>query len=128
MNHYAAIVLALAGIVHLLPAVGIAGRERLHALYGVELDDPAVLLLMRHRAVMFAAIGLLMLIAAIVPAWRLPAAAVGLLSTAGYCLLAGRPGGWSVPLRRLWWIDLPLAVGLAVVVVEALLGGVMSGG
>jgi hypothetical protein len=128
MTHVAMIVLALAGIVHLLPAVGVTGRQRLRGLYGVELDDPAVLLLMRHRAVMFAAIGLLMLIAAFVPVWRLPAATVGLLSTAGYCLLAGRPGAWSAPLRRLWWIDLPLAAALAVVVIDAVLAGAMSGG
>ncbi|TJY59864.1 phosphopantetheine adenylyltransferase [Sinimarinibacterium sp. CAU 1509] len=123
MDHFAGIVLVLAGFVHLLPAVGVAGRERLRSLYGVELDDPAVLLLMRHRAAMFAAIGLLMLIAALVPSWRLPASLVGLISTAGYCLLAGAPGAWTAPLRRLWWIDLPLAAGLAVVVAERLLRG-----
>jgi len=127
MDAFATTVLVLAGIVHLLPAIGVAGRERLRVLYGVELDDPAVLLLMRHRAVMFAAIGLLMLIAVFVPPWQLPASLAGLISTAGYCLLAGWPGGWPLPLRRLWWIDLPLAAALCGVAVASLLHGSSSG-
>ncbi|MDD3761783.1 MAG: hypothetical protein PHP86_00645 [Nevskiales bacterium] len=116
-------VLTAAGILHLLPVAGMAGRMRLRRLYGIDLSDADTLLLMRHRAAMFAALGLLLLAAAAVPQWRLPGAVAGLISTAAYCGLAGRPGSLSPPLRRLWWIDLILALGLAAVAMRAVSGG-----
>ncbi len=116
-------VLTAAGILHLLPAAGMAGRMRLRRLYGIDLSDADTLLLMRHRAAMFAAFGLLLLAAAAVPRWRLPGAVAGLISTAAYCGLAGRPRPLSPPLRRLWWIDCPLAIALSAVVLRAWLSG-----
>ncbi len=40
-----------------------AGRRRLEALYGVDIEDPNLLLAMRHRAVLFGLLGGLLLAA-----------------------------------------------------------------
>ena len=45
--------------IHLAPLTGISGRSALEALYGklLGLDSPDLLLLMRHRAATFGALG-----------------------------------------------------------------------
>ena len=62
--------LLLAALIHLLPVAGVLGAERLQALYGIPIGDPNLLLLMRHRAVLFGVVGVLLATAAFVPALR----------------------------------------------------------
>lgn len=50
-------VLLLVAVIHLLPLVGALGAERLNALYGISLADSNIVLLMRHRAILFGLIG-----------------------------------------------------------------------
>jgi len=123
--------LLIAAVFHLLPLAGVLGAERLAALYGVRIADPALLLLMRHRALLFGVLGLLMLCAAFVDgmprtervsaptpsglnASLLQAGALvaALVSTGGFVLLA-----WNVsfdaPLQRVMRIDMALFALLA---------------
>lgn len=106
--------LTVAGIVHLLPAAGLLGAERLAALYGVAIPGDDLLLLMRHRAMLFGVLGAFMLHAAWSPALQAWALAAGLASTLGFVVLAwGSP--WLTPaLRTVMWIDVGLGVALAV--------------
>jgi hypothetical protein len=105
--------LLLAALFHLLPAVGVLGAERLASLYGVAIADPALLVLMRHRALLFGVVGAFMLHAAWAPALQPWAIAAGLASTVGFvALAAGMPA-----LRMIVWIDAGLIVALAVAAV-----------
>ena len=63
-------VLVLVGVVHLLPLIGVLGAARLEQLYQVRIDDPNLLLLMRHRALMFGLLGALLLSSSIRPQWQ----------------------------------------------------------
>ena len=84
------------GALHLLPAAPIVAPEMLSRLYGVAPDDTALLLLMRHRAVLLAIVGLLCLWAAWAPAIRPSALAAATLSVAGFLgfyALYGSPAG-----------------------------------
>ena len=60
--------LVAAGVIHLLPAVGAAGPTWLARLYDVEVDDPDVVLLLRHRAVLFGMVGAVLLAGVVVSA------------------------------------------------------------
>lgn len=106
---FVAAVLVVTALFHLLPAIGVLGAERLAALYGVTLADGPLLVLMRHRALLFGVLGAFMLHAA----WSAPlqswALAAGIASTLGFVVLAW---GQTGPLRVIWWIDLGLLVGL----------------
>ena len=52
-NHFITAVLLAAAVFHLLPAMGLLGAGRLAALYGVSIPGDDLLLLMRHRALLF---------------------------------------------------------------------------
>ena len=68
MRHLITASLILVGIIHLLPVVGVLSAERLSALYGLQISEPNLLILMRHRAVLFALLGVFLIVASFKPA------------------------------------------------------------
>lgn len=94
----------LSGVFHLLPAIGMGGAHSLQRLYGVETRDPAVLLLLRHRALLFGLIGLGLICAAVIPGLHSVAAAVALVSMIGFIVLA-RGTQPNAAIRRVLLID-----------------------
>jgi uncharacterized membrane protein YuzA (DUF378 family) len=71
------LMLVIAGIIHVLPLAGVAGSERLAALYGLDFSDPNLAILMRHRAVLIGLLGVLLIYAAFRPSQQ-PVAFVAL--------------------------------------------------
>jgi hypothetical protein len=111
------VVLVLVGLIHLLPLIGVLGAPRLEALYGITITEPNLVVLMRHRAVMFGLLGGFMLLAAFVPSLRLWALLLALLSTASFTWLAWSSAGANASIGRVAMIDaaavLVTLVGLA---------------
>jgi len=104
-------VLLLAGVVHLAPLLGILGSARLEQLYGLRIEDPGLLLLMRHRALLFGLLGAFLLAAAFRPAWQGLALLAAWGSVLGFVVLA--PPDLLPALHRVWWIDVALLPFLA---------------
>lgn len=104
-------VLLLAGAVHLLPLLGVLGTPHLEQLYGLRIEEPNLLLLMRHRALLFGLLGALLVAAAFRPAWQGLALTAAWGSVLGFVLLA--PPGLLPALHRVWWIDVALLPLLA---------------
>ena len=62
--------IAVVGIIHLMPVTGVIGNEQLATLYGILINEPNLEILMRHRAVLFGLLGVFLLVAAFRPALR----------------------------------------------------------
>jgi hypothetical protein len=92
--------LIIAGIIHLLPITGVLGAERLAALYGLAVQEPNLLILLRSRAVLFGLLGALLIYAAWRPALQPIALLGGLVSVLTFLLLAYSSPGYSDALRR----------------------------
>lgn len=108
--------LIAASLIHLLPAIGMISAARLTRLYGVAPADPTIVLLLRHRAVMFSILGVVFGAAAFVPALRVPAAILSLVTMLSFVWLAkGHSHGPAI--RRVVRVD----VGVSVLVGAALL-------
>ena len=111
-------VLLLVGAVHLLPVIGVLGATRLEPMYGVALPDPQVVLLLRHRAVLFGLIGTLLCGASFHAPWQTSALWVGLCSTASFVVLAWLGADLGPPLRRVLTVD----IGAVILLAAALVG------
>ena len=106
--------LIVVGIIHLLPTIGVLGPERLETLYGVTLTDPGLVVLMRHRAILFGLLGSYFVLAAFVPSLQLSALVMALLSVVSFLGLALSSGPVSPAIARIVAVDW---VALAAVVV-----------
>jgi hypothetical protein len=84
--------LILAGVIHLIPLSGVLGPAQLSRLYGVVIDDPNVIVMLRHRAVLFGLVGSGFIAAAFVPAMIWPGIIAGLVATLSFIALA-----WTAP-------------------------------
>ncbi len=106
--------LIVAGVIHLLPLPGILGGQWLTRLYGLTVDNPDLLVMMRHRALLFGVIGAFMIAAAFRADWRLPALLVGFASALGFVLIARQTGAYSAPVARVVAADLVAVASLGV--------------
>lgn len=105
MPQLVSVTLLLVGIIHLLPLSGVLGQQRLFALYGVDLNDTNLVILMRHRAVLFGLIGGLMIEAAFNVAHQAIALAIAFVSVVSYLVLERLEGGGNAPLKRVAYVD-----------------------
>jgi len=105
--------LMLAGVINLLPLIGVLGQQQLQSLYSLPFDDASLRVLMRHRAVLFGLLGVALIVSAFVPGWRLPLALLGLASMVSFIVLAYLEGGGNAAIRRVVWADLIASLPLA---------------
>ena len=111
---WSAVAFALLAVVHLLPVAPVFAPEALTRLYGVQSGDTTLLVLLRHRAVLLALIGLLCLWAAASPSARPAALLAASVNIASYLVFYGLYGAPAGPLRTVAIVDAaalgPLAV------------------
>ncbi len=93
------------GLINALPLVGVFGSAQLASLYGQTIADADLLLLLRHRAVLFGLLGAVLIAAAFLVQLRTLAATAGLISMASYCLLALPLSAHGGELQRVFWVD-----------------------
>ena len=105
MNRLSAALLVIAGVIHLLPLPGALGAASLQRLYAISLTDPALLVLMQHRAVMFGLLGALLVAAAWRPELRLVASSAGLVSALSFIAIAWSHGNPSPAITRIVLAD-----------------------
>jgi hypothetical protein len=98
--------LVLAGIINLLPVVGMAGAAWLRSLYGLEIRSLDLEILLRHRAVLFGIVGGLLLLAAFRPGLRDVAVLVAGASMMSFIVIALLVGGYGPAIRKVVIVDI----------------------
>ncbi len=106
MKRLLSLLMILVGLIHLLPVAGLAGADKLSTLYGVALSDPNLIILMRHRAVLFGILGVYLCLAAFRPAMQVGALCAGLASVVSFLVLAWTTGTYNLLLARVVAVDL----------------------
>lgn len=115
-----AVMLGIVGVIHLLPLAGVLGAERLSALYGVAFIEPNLVILMRHRAVLFGLLGGYLLYAAFQPAQQRLALVAGWISVASFLYIAHATCGYNLAIARVVWADVIAAFCLGIASVAML--------
>jgi hypothetical protein len=93
---WTALAFAVVGAIHLMPVAPVFVPETLSRLYGIAPSDSTLLVLLRHRALLLALIGILCLWASWAPGVRsaaLLAAAINIVGFLGFYALYGHPAG-----------------------------------
>lgn len=108
--------LILVGVIHLLPLPGVLGAGHLARLYGTVIEDPNLIILMRHRAVLFGLLGVLLIAAAFRTELRGIAYLAGFASVVSFLAIAWSVGGYGPPVARVVAAD----VGALVLLLAAL--------
>jgi len=110
MHHLWILLVLVAAAINLAPVLGAVAPERMAALYGVDLRDPNLQILLRHRAVLFGIVGGLLVAAAFVRRLRTTGYVVGFASMVSFLLIAWAVGDYSAEIGRVARVD---AVGIA---------------
>ncbi len=105
MKHLSSAMLAVVGLIHLLPLAGALGRERIAALYGLPITDPSLAILMRHRAVLFGLLGAFLLYAVFRRGWQTVAYVAAFVSVVSFLWIALSTGGYNPSIARVVTID-----------------------
>ena len=114
--------LLLVGLLHLLPVAGALGAEQLEQLYGLPLGEPNLLILLRHRAVLFGLLGLLLVVAAARPGLQGVALLAGAVSVSSFIAIAYAEGSANAAVARVVradWVALGLLALAAVLHLRA---------
>ncbi len=118
MQKIVSALLAVVAVIHLLPLSGALGPQRLQALYGLAFDEPNLLILMQHRAVLFGLLGAFLLWAAFRPALIPLALGAGFVSVLAFLGFALSSPGHNAQIARVVLADW---LALACLVVAAAL-------
>jgi len=118
MDKFIGAVLFLVGFMNFYPMVGVLSADRLAALYGVRVSGSDLLILMRHRAILFGILGAFLMFSAFEPSVRLFAISAGLASMLSFVILAMLIGEYGSHIRKIVLVDAAGSVALLI----ALLG------
>jgi hypothetical protein len=110
--------LLVVAVIHLLPISGFFGSERLSALYGVDITNSNLQILMRHRAVLFGILGTLFAYAAFNPNLQVIAFIAAFVSLTSFFFLSFSVGEFNEAIRKVVIADVvaSICLGLAVIV------------
>ena len=114
MKHVVPATLLLGALLHALPLAGVLGAARLSALYGIDVQEPNLALLLRHRAVLFGLLAVLLATAALRPALHGLGVAAGLASVGAFLLLAWFEGPLNAALTPVVRLDIAALILLLV--------------
>lgn len=116
-DHLADALLVLVGVVNLVPGVAATlSLERAAAAYGIAVDGPDLAVVLRHRGVLLAIVGLALIAVPWWPEIRTAAIIAGVISMASYVAIVLAKPGVGQPLRKVMWVDVG-ALGLVLVAV-----------
>ncbi|MFG1794480.1 hypothetical protein [Nocardia sp. NPDC049149] len=117
------LLLVIVGAIHIWPGVVALSPRRAGAFYGTRAAGPDLTLLLRHRAILLATVGVGLLVGAVVASVRpvvIGAAVISMTSFIVFAMLSGM-SGLTAKSRRIVHVDL---VALALVVVAAIVAAV----
>ena len=116
-------ILIAVGLLNLYPLIGVLSADQITQLYGLSLETPDHVILMRHRAVLFGLLGVFIIYSAVEESLRLLACVAGLVSMISFVLLAYASGDYGDELQTVIVADIAGSIVLAVVFIQQLKSG-----
>lgn len=118
MNIVITICLVLVGLINFAPIAGVFSADNLSRAYSVTLASNDLVVLMRHRALLFGIIGGFILYSAFAPKYQSAAMLMAFISMTGFLALIFLEGNVNASISKIMWIDV---VGLVLLAIAAYL-------
>ena len=118
MNLTISILLITVGLINFLPVIGVLSAEKLSAAYAVELIGNDIVILMRHRALLFGLVGGFVLYSVWKPSYQSAAMVMAAISMLGFLFFVAAADHYNPSIAKIAFIDL---VGLACLAIAAVL-------
>lgn len=122
MQRSIAVLLLLVALAHAVPTIAFLDASLLTTFYGVRDIDADLEALLRHRALLFGIVAGILALGALRPTCRLLALTVGWLSVGAFIYLAMAIPGTNALVDRVMYIDLGLAMALAIATGLSIIG------
>ncbi|MGH1470701.1 MAG: hypothetical protein ACRBCS_05870 [Cellvibrionaceae bacterium] len=116
MNKAVTICLIIVGIINFIPVVGVLSARNLESAYSISLVGNDLIILMRHRALLFGVIGGFILYSAFYQPYQSAAMLIAAFSMVGYVVLVMLVGDYNVSIFKVLIADI---VGLGVLLLGA---------
>jgi hypothetical protein len=117
MSKVITILLIIVAAIHLIPVSGAIGPERLSILYGLSFDEANIAILMRHRAILFALLGVFFLCAAFNPGLQPLAFVAGFTSVASFIAISWSVGNYNSAIQKVVLADIVAFVCLSIALI-----------
>lgn len=118
MNKAVTICLVAVGLINLIPVVGVFSASNLESAYAISLVSNDLIILMRHRALLFGVIGGFILYSAFDRFFQSAAMIMAAVSMLGYVALVVLVGGYNSSIFKVLIVDV---VGLGVLFLGVIL-------
>ena len=114
-NRFVVGALLLAGLINFIPVIGVVSVAQLEQLYGVPLDNTDLIILLRHRAILFGLLGAFIIYSAFRESLQTLACIAGLVSMISFIVLAYASGDFGQILNKVIIADVVGSIALIAV-------------
>ncbi len=115
MEKIVAGILILVGLINFYPIVGVLSAKMLSGLYVIDIQDNNILILLRHRAILFGLLGVFLIYSSFKPAVQDWAVVIGLVSMLSFVVIAFLVGDYGTGIRKVIIADVIASIGLFIV-------------
>jgi len=109
------ILLLIVGVINFLPVIGVLSADKLSGAYSIELIGNDIIILMRHRALLFGLIGGFLLFSVFKPSYQIAAMVMAAISMLGFLYFVWAAGDYNSSISKIAIIDLVGIVCLVIV-------------
>jgi hypothetical protein len=118
MNIAISIFLFFVGLINFVPVLGVMSADKLSNAYSIELAGNDIIILMRHRALLFGIVGGFILYSVFNPSYQIAAMIMAAISMLGFLYFVWAVGDYNGAIAKVTIIDL---VGIVILAIAAIL-------
>jgi hypothetical protein len=108
------LLLLIVGVINFLPVIGVLSAEKLSGAYSVDLIGNDIIILMRHRALLFGLVGGFILYSVFAPAYQRASMVMAAISMLGFLFFVWAVGDYNASISKIAMID---GVGIVCLVI-----------
>lgn len=97
--------LIVVGLINFVPLLGVVSAQHLEEAYTVLLPSNDLVILMRHRALLFGILGGFVLYSAFVKSYQMAAMIMAGVSMIGFAVLVHTTGGFNESIQKVLFVD-----------------------